>query len=138
MISAVTGCTCKVGLDFTGALGTRQIVDGILNSSWFLADFASQVDDSTGGITLNVNSCIEAGIAIGAGFGMESDRVKADRTIYAVCREFKPGYGKTTDLPFMLHTSLTVGFYNDELEFLAKVHRIARQQRRRILNQELD
>ena len=137
LISAVTGCRCRVGLDFTGAFGTRQIIDGILRSSWFLADFASRVDEGTGGIKLNTNTCIEAGVALGAGFGMSADQTEIDRTIYAVCRESTPGYGKTTDLPFMLHTSLTVDFYKDDLEFLAKIHRIARYQRRRIINNEI-
>jgi hypothetical protein len=137
LIAAVTGCQCKVGLDFTGAVGTRQITDGILSASWFLSDFASEVDSKTGRIKLNVNSCIEAGIALGAGFGMTAASGGVERTIYAVCRDPQTPEGKTKDVPFMLRSSVTVEFYKDELDFLAKVHRIARQQRRRVINLEL-
>lgn len=136
LVSSVTGCVCRVGLDFTGALGTRQIIDGIMNASWFMADLASQTDEDTGGIKVNVNSCIETGIAIGAGFGAALPKDDA-RPIYAVCREANPGYGKTTDLPFMLHTSLSIEWYTSDADFLATVHKIARNQRRRIINHEL-
>lgn len=77
----------------------------------------------------NVNTCVEAGIAMGA-----------RRPVFVMALDptaFDPDVSdKTTQVPFMFRNS-QIQWYGSDEEFLAKVHRLARMMRRRILNQEL-
>lgn len=143
LIASVTGHACRTGSDYTGSIGMGQIIDGIDGCSWFLADLASSLTEK-GRLSVNINSCIEAGLAIGLGFGREPrDECSTKREIHALCQDRETertdsnDRGKTYDLPFMLRSILTIEFYRDEPEFLSLVHRLARRYRRRIINDEL-
>ena len=147
LLSSVTGLTPQAGSDFTSAIGPQQILDGISRSSWFIADIASRVNPETSRLDINVNTCIEVGIALGAGLGRASSSHasgKADRPVYALSmdRTSEPqadsnGQGKTRDIPWMLRSGITIQWYKTEAAFLAIIHRIAHEHRRRLLNAEI-
>ncbi len=71
----------------------------------------------------NLNTLIEAGIALGAG-----------TNVRLVARRSTDG---EKNPPFMLN-DIQIEDYADDKELLQKVHRISYEYRRRILNYELD
>lgn len=147
LLSGVTGLTPHAGSDFTSAIGPQQILDGIGRSAWFIADLASRVNAETGRLEINVNTCIEVGIALGSKLGRVSPSNpsgKSDRPIYALSMDRTSGpqldshgHGKTKDIPWMLRSGITIQWYKSDADFLAIIHRIARDHRRRLLNAEL-
>lgn len=148
LLSGVTGLATHAGSDFTSAIGPQQIVDGINRSAWFVGDLASRLNTETGRLELNVNACIEVGIALGAGLGRvaaHSASGKSDRPIYALSidRTSSPqgdgtGQGKTRDIPWMLRSGITIQWYKSDIDFLAIIHCVASEHRRRLLNAEMD
>jgi hypothetical protein len=85
------------------------IIDKLRGAFLVLADIT---DD-------NLNTCIEAGMGVAAGTGVE---------LFA--------RGKPRRPPFMLR-DLQLSTYEDEVELIGLVHKIARRYRRRILNAEM-
>ncbi|HCN27725.1 MAG TPA: hypothetical protein DIT64_02855 [Verrucomicrobiales bacterium] len=147
LLASVTGLTPHAGSDFTSAIGPRQILDGISRSAWFVADLGSKTNPETGRLDVNVNTCIEVGIALGAGLGKvcsTAPGARAERPVYALSFDRTAGQagaagetGKTRDIPWMLRSGITIQWYASDTDFLAIVHRIARGHRRRLLNAEL-
>lgn len=144
LLTSVTGHSCVVGSEFQGVVGPQQrIVDGIANSAWVIADVASRTNDQ-GILQVNLNACIEVGIALGAGLGRASKEEggsRSDRPVYVLALDpLSAGdsvEGRTRQLPWMLRSGLTVDWYRDDLDFLAAIHRIAFRNRRRLMNLEL-
>lgn len=147
LLASVTGLIPHAGSDFNSAIGPQQILDGISRSAWFIADLGSKTHPDTKRLEINVNTCIETGIALGAGLGRVNSPVpgaRADRPVYAMAFDRTAGQsepcadvGKTRDIPWMLRSGITIQWYASEIEFLAIIHRIAREHRRRLLNAEL-
>jgi hypothetical protein len=108
-IQHVTAMQCIIGDKILESHIREAIIEKISQASLVITDISEN----------NINSCIEAGIAIGA--------QKPLRLIARLPR------GK---VPFML-SNYQVLNYRDDLELLSNVHQIAFPFRRRVLNNEL-
>jgi hypothetical protein len=108
-IQHITAMPCIIGDKLPESHIRELIAEQISKASLVIADIS---DD-------NINSCIEAGIAIGAG-----------RPLRLIARAPRGG------VPFMLGNH-EVFKYNDDAEMLAAIHRIAFPLRRRVINSEL-
>jgi hypothetical protein len=109
MIERITGMPTIVGNEIYGAQIQSAIRDKIQRAFIVLADIT---DD-------NLNTCIEGGMGLAVG-----------RNVEIIAR------GKPRRPPFMLR-DLQLSTYEDEVELLGLVHKIARRYRRRIFNTEL-
>ena len=110
ILQRVTGMPCVVGDDIREGHVQRTIIDAIQDSFLVLADISEE----------NLNTCIEAGVALGAGRPLH---------LLAAGPRRRP-------TAFMFRDQ-QVWYFEDELELLGLVHRIARPYRRRVLNDEL-
>lgn len=108
-IQHIIAMPCVIGDKVPGSHIREAIIQQIQNSFLVIADISEY----------NINSCIEAGIAIGAG--------KHLNLIARIPR------GK---VPFML-SNYQVSNYANDLDLLGNLHRIAFPFRRRVLNIEL-
>ena len=109
VIERITGMPTIMGNEIHEAQIQFAIRDKIRRSFIVLADIT---DD-------NLNTCIEAGMGLAL-----------ERNVEIIAR------GKPRRPPFMLR-DLQLSTYEDEVELLGLVHKIARRYRRRILNTEL-
>lgn len=109
LIERITGMSTIVGNEIHEENLQGAIIKRVCDAFVVLADIT---DD-------NLNTCIEAGMALAAGTNVE-----------LVSR------GKPRRPPFMLRT-LQMPTYEDDLARLAVLHRIVRPYRRRIINAEL-
>ena len=112
VVQRVTAVPCQLGAEIRGDQIYRRISDSISKAMMVIAD----ISGSNGS---NLNTCIEAGIARGAG-----------RPLHLVSA------GPRTQPPFMLR-DYEVGYYKDDVELLGLAHKIAYEYRRRVLNWEL-
>jgi hypothetical protein len=108
-VQHITAMQCVIGDKILESHIREAITENISQSSLVIADISDN----------NINSCIEAGIAIGA--------QKPLRLVARLPR------GK---VPFML-SNYQVLNYSDDLELLSTIHQIAFPFRRRVLNNEL-
>jgi len=109
LIERITGMPTIVGNEVHEGQVQSAIRDKICRAFVVLADIT---DD-------NLNTCIEAGMGLAAGTNVE---------LFA--------RGKPRRPPFMLR-DLQMDTYEDEVELLGLVHKLARRYRRRILNAEM-
>jgi hypothetical protein len=109
IIERITGMPTIVGKEIFGGKLHSAIIDKVRQAFIVLADIS---DD-------NLNTCIEAGMGLAL-----------QKNVTIIAR------GKTRSPPFMLR-DLQLETYEDEVELLGLVHKIARRFRRRILNAEL-
>lgn len=109
IIERITGIATVIGTDVHGDNVPKAIMDKICNAFLVIADIT---DD-------NLNTCIEAGMALAA-------RAKVELL----------ARGKPRRPPFMLR-SLQMPTYEDDTARLAVLHRILRPYRRRVINAEL-
>jgi hypothetical protein len=109
VLERITGMPTVVGTDIHEDPLHSAIMESIKKAFLVLADIS---DD-------NINCCIEAGMALAAGTNVE-----------IVAR------GKPRRPPFMLR-SLQLSTYEDDVDQLGLIHRIARPYRRRVINAEL-
>jgi hypothetical protein len=113
-----------MGIDFSGEKLRQQIIDHIRTAQFLVADLGKAPNTADGGIEPNFNTCIEAGIAVGAGVQH-----------YMLCRA--PAAGSKTDkLPFMFRDH-QIHYYQDDAELLALAHKLSLPHRRRVINHEL-
>jgi hypothetical protein len=105
LLAQVTGLPCFVGEKVTVDGLQKSIIQRIQGAVAMIADIS---DD-------NLNICIEAGIARGAGV-----------PLHLVAR------GMRRSPPFMLR-DIEPAFYQDDAELIAVLHRIARLYRRKVL-----
>jgi hypothetical protein len=128
IIEHVLGEECWMGDDYPAEQLREAIVDRIMNANVVFSDLASARDENTNRLAINLNTCIEAGIAIGAKrpvFVSALDPASFDANVT----------DRTTQIPFMFRNN-QVHWYANEQDYLARMHRLARLMRRRILNQE--
>jgi hypothetical protein len=109
LIERITGMPTIVGNEVREGQVQSAIRDKICRAFVVLADIT---DD-------NLNTCIEAGMGLAAGTNVE---------LFA--------RGKPRRPPFMLR-DLQMDTYEDEVELIGLVHKLARRYRRRILNTEM-
>jgi hypothetical protein len=129
IVEHVLGAECWMGNDYPAEQLREAIVDKIRQANVVFADVASLRDAATNRLVPNLNTCIEAGIAMGAGrplFVSALDPASFDPTVKE----------RTTQVPFMFRNS-QIQWYGGDEDFLARVHRLARMMRRRIINDEL-
>jgi hypothetical protein len=105
VLQRVTGLPCIVGERISGDGIQKAIVDRIHDALAMIADISGD----------SLNICIEAGIARGAGV-----------PVYLVAQ------GARHSPPFMLR-DIEPAFYQNDIEFLGAIHRIARPYRRKVL-----
>jgi hypothetical protein len=129
VIEHVLGQDCWMGNDYPAEQLREAIVEKIAGANVVFADLASARDEATNRLLANVNTCIEAGVAMGARRPLlvsALDPLSFDPAVV----------DRTTQIPFMFRNS-QIQWYDSDVDFLAKVHRLARVMRRRILNDEL-
>lgn len=108
-IEHITAMPCIVGDKVSGSHLRETIIERIQQSFMVVADISEK----------NINTCIEAGIAVGS-----------DKHLNLI------SHGIRGNVPFML-SNYQVFNYEDDLDLLGIVHRIAYSFRRRVLNNEL-
>jgi hypothetical protein len=115
---------CFLGNDFSGEKLRQGIMEHIQHAQFLLADLASEEDVPTGSLKINLNTCVEAGIAIGA-------KVQHYLLSYAAS-----GDSKTGKLPFMFRDH-QIHYYRNDVELIGLVHKLALPHRRRVINHEI-
>jgi hypothetical protein len=129
---AVTGLPCYIGRDFEGQALRGQIISGLASASLVIANIVN-VEENTSGIPdLNFNTCVEAGIALGASTARQLAKKKPIPVLLTAQRI--PGEkDKTARLPFMFRDS-QITWYSNEAELLAHCRRLLQPYRRWIMN----
>jgi hypothetical protein len=111
-IERATSRRCRIGFEhlvYRPEL-TGELIEQVRGARLVIADVASEVDGA-GLPKLNLNTCIETGIAIGA-----------NRELIVLVRGSEETDGKTGALPFMLR-NCQILYYEDDIEMLGKLHR---------------
>ena len=108
LMEQITGIRCLIGIQLEGQQAQKEIIKIISTCLFMLAD-----------ISEGNNTLIESGVAMGAG-----------KTLYIVCK------GEPRPHMFMFRDK-EISFYQNGIELLAIVHRIAYRYRRRVINVEL-
>ncbi|MEI8383436.1 MAG: toll/interleukin-1 receptor domain-containing protein [Planctomycetota bacterium] len=122
VIERATSRFCRIGSDhhvYRPEL-TGELIQQVLSARLVIADVASEVD-ADGLPLVNLNTCIETGIAIGA-----------NREHIVLVRGSEDTKGKTDALPFMLR-NCQILYYEDDIELLGKLHRALTPFRRRLV-----
>jgi hypothetical protein len=128
IIEHVLGMECLLGEDFTSEQLREAIVSKVIGANLIFADLACLIDEVARVLRPNLNTCIEAGIGMGA-----------RRPVFVTAlnpESFDPEVrDKTTQIPFMF-CNHSIQWYDSAVNFLAKIHRLSMATRRRIINQE--
>lgn len=118
MLSRVTGLPVVTGGYVSGEEAPTEIVKLIQDAEFCIIDITNKAyADLPEKINFALNSCIEAGIALGAGHA---------KTLYVTCG------GPRRSPPFMLRTR-QVWYYEDDLELVGVLRQIAYSHRRMVL-----
>ena len=120
-ISHITGLPCLKGSDFGRQSPSRKIEAAIRLSSVVIANVVSKCTPA-GDPDVNWNTCIEAGIALGAGTPIQ----------IIARRQVGESWMIKDNLPFMLRDH-SIGTYADDQHLMALIHKSVRPFRRRIL-----
>ena len=129
VVGNVLGMQCVLGKDYPTDQLREAIVAKIIAANLVFADLACITDDASKTLRPNLNTCIEAGIAMGARrpvFVTALDPASCNPEVR----------DKTTQLPFMFRNH-SIQWYADAVDFLAQIHRLALATRRRIINDEI-
>ncbi len=118
MLSRVTGLSVVTGGFVSGEEAPTEIVKLIQNAEICIMDITNKAHPNLPEkINFALNSCIEAGIALGAGRA---------NTLYITCA------GPRRSPPFMLRTR-QVWYYDDDLELVGALRQIAYTHRRMVV-----
>lgn len=118
MISRLTGLPVESGGLVTGLEAQSEIIRLIRDAEFCIVDITNSIYDGLPAkIDFALNSCIEAGIALGA---------SKEKNLYLTCR------GQRRTPPFMFRNR-QVWFYADELELVGNLRQIAALHRRTVL-----
>ena len=109
LVEVVTAMPCKIGENIREKNIQETICNQIQNAFFMIADISTE----------NLNTCIEAGMARGA---------KIPLHLIAQAPRRSP--------PFMFR-DMQVEYFEDDIELLSHIHRIAYPYRRRVMNYEL-
>jgi hypothetical protein len=128
IIESLLGMQCHLGKEVLGSELRKQIRTLIVEANLVVADLACGFEDNTDVLRINVNTCIEAGIA----FAHEKPLF-----LTALDPTFRNSdVSKTYSVPFFFRDH-SIEWYRDDPGFLAKIYRIAFNRRRRVINDEL-
>jgi hypothetical protein len=133
-VEAVTGMPCQIGRDYESKGLRDQIETGIASAMVVIANLGSIEKTETKPAILNLNTCVEAGIAIGA----NKIRIlygKKPLTLFMTCQSTTDEKDKTSSLPFMFRDD-QVTWYFYEVELLGHCRRLLLPYRKRIMNYE--
>lgn len=133
-IEAASGIPCAIGRDFEGQGLRGRIAESISSASVVIANLARSESGDPLGLAVNVNTCVEAGIAIGASQARTA-RGDAPIPIFLLAHAPLDETQRTARLPFMFRDS-QVTWYSTEAEMIAHCRRILYPFRRRIMNYE--
>jgi len=133
-IESVTGRSCWIGRDFEGKGLRGQIESGIASASVFIGNLATVEQAGSGNAGVNLNTCVEAGIAIGAN---QARILRGGRSLPVfLAAQYAPDeQGRTARLPFMFQDA-QITWYSAEVELMAHCRRLLLPYRRRIMNYE--
>jgi hypothetical protein len=133
-IESVTGRFCYIGQNFEGQGLTDQIISSISSASIVIANLASFEDNSPNISNVNLNTCVEAGIALGASC---TRTISGDTPLPVILIVKSPEeMGERMDkLPFMFRDS-QINWYSNEAILLGKCRKLLRPYRWRIINYE--
>jgi hypothetical protein len=132
-IESVTGVTCKIGRDFEGQGLRDQIVSNLSNAAVVVANLTSKKEVEQGNTSVNFNTCVEAGIALGS---FAARGVAPSQSQVFLTAQYSPGEkDRTARLPFMFQDA-QITWYESEVELLAHCRRLLLPYRRRIMNFE--
>lgn len=128
IIENLVGMQCHLGKEVLGNELRKQIRTLIREANLVVADLACSFEDNSDALRINVNTCIEAGIA----FAHEKPLFLTvlDPTVR------DPDASKTHSVPFFFRDH-SIEWYRDDPGFLANIYRIAFNRRRRVINDEL-
>jgi hypothetical protein len=116
MLGRITGLPVEVGGLVTGQEAQAEIIHLIREAGLCIIDITNMTyPDLPPKIDFALNSCIEAGIALGS-----------DKTLYLTCR------APRRTPPFMFRNR-QIWFYEDDLELIGNLRQIAAQHRRMVL-----
>jgi hypothetical protein len=128
ILEHILGMECWLGKDYFGEQLREDIINKIRTANIVITDLACTYDDDSKRLRINLNTSIEAGIAMGS-----------KRPLFVTSLDphsCNPATkDKTTQLPFMFRNS-NVLWYKDDVDFLIKICRLALATKRRILNDE--
>lgn len=133
-IEAVTGLPCHIGRDFEGQGLREQIVAGIASASVVIANLASHDTQAVGTASVNLNTCVEAGMALGASVA-RAQAGKKTMPVFLTGQCAPEEKGRTARLPFMFRDS-QITWYCTEAELFGHFRRLLLQYRRRVMNYE--
>lgn len=129
IVENLLGMKCYLGREVLGSGLRVQIRSIIEEANLVIADLACSFEDDSDNLRININTCIEAGIA----FAHEKPLFLT--ALDVSCRVNTAS--KTASIPFFFRDH-SIEWYQDDIGFLANVYRIAFNRRRRILNAEID
>ena len=127
-MEAVTGIPCYIGRDYEGQGLRDQIVNGIASASVVIANLASGEESAPGVTGVNLNTCVEAGMAVGAFHA----KGKKPLPLFLTAQCSPDEKGRTARLPFMFRDS-QITWYSSEAELLGHCRRLLLPYRRRIM-----
>ena len=128
IIENLLGMKCHLGREVLGSDLRKQIRELIREANLVVADLACGFEDNSKTVRINVNTCIEAGIAFAHAKPLFLTAIDPG------VRD--PAGSKTRSVPFFFRDH-SIEWYQDEPGFLAKIYRIAFNRRRRVINDEL-
>jgi hypothetical protein len=133
-IEAVSGLPCHIGRDFEGQELRQQIVSEIASASAMIANLSNNQEAVSGNIGVNLNTCVEAGMALGASSARVATGMKP-LPLFLTAQSAPDETGRTSRLPFMFRDS-QITWYSKEAELLGHVRRLLLPYRRRVMNYE--
>ncbi len=129
IIESLLGMKCHLGKEVIGNDLRQQIRRLIRDANIVLADLACSFDAHKDGLQININTCIEAGMAMA--YDKPLFLLALDPTVRAA------DASKTRSIPFFFRDH-SIEWYRDDPEFLANVYRISFNRRRRVINDEIE
>lgn len=122
------GMHCRLGREVMGNELREQLRCLIEEANLVVADIACSFHGETPNLKINVNTCVEAGIAFAH---------KKPLFITSLDANIRDPNAKKSDaIPFFFRNHV-IEWYRSEPEFLASIHKIALNRRRRVINDEL-
>lgn len=128
IIESLIGMECHLGKEVLGSELRNQLRALIRDANLVIADIACSFEGDLKQLRINVNTCIEAGIALAH-----------DKPLFITALDPKvkdPQASRTNSIPFFFR-DYSIEWYQNDPGFLANVYRIAFNRRRRVINDEL-
>ncbi|MCX6842185.1 MAG: toll/interleukin-1 receptor domain-containing protein [candidate division WOR-3 bacterium] len=134
-LEEVTGVSCMLAIHIHGDHLREQIVNSIASSVAFLGNLTAPSRDRPGEIAVNVNTCVEAGIALGIARAMETQGVPP-LPVFLLAYAPRDATGRTEQLPFFFR-DFQIHWHADDVDLLGLLHKLALPFEQRIINYEI-